>query len=203
MRYDEVYKKILESNYYVFSFEDISSFWPEEKRSSIKQALSRWKADGRIGGLRRGLYELKYPASQNLPDMYLANRMYAPSYVSMETALSHYSLIPDVAMAVVSITPRQTKQYKNEHGLFKYHTVRPKAFNGYVIEKQSGYDVFIAEPEKALADYVYFKSFGGRVFNFKESRLDEKRVRKLNQSKLKGYFDVFNLDVKETLNDYL
>jgi len=203
MRYEEVYKKLLGNKYYVFSFEDISSFWPDEKRSSIKQALSRWKSDGKIGGLRRGLYELEYPVSQNLPDMYLANKMYEPSYVSMETALSHYSLIPEVAMAVVSITARQTKQYKNEHGLFKYHTVRPKAFNGYVMEKQSGYDVFIAEPEKALADYIYFRSFDGRVFDFKESRLDAKRVRRLDQGKLKSYLEVYNLKVKEVLNDYL
>jgi len=202
MRYEEVCEKLLKNKYVVFSIDDISAFWPKENSSSLRQALSRWMRSGKLGSLRKGLYELKYPASQELPDLYLANRMYEPSYISMETALSHYSLIPEAAMAVVSITTRQTKQYKNEHGLFQYHTVRPRAFNGYVMEKQSGYDIFIAEPEKALADYIYFRSFDGRTFDLKESRLDEKRVGKLDLVRLKDYLKVYNLSAKEVLNDY-
>jgi predicted transcriptional regulator of viral defense system len=199
MRFQETYRKLVEKKYYVFSFEDLCVFYTKEKRSSLRQYLSRWKKQGWIGSLRNGLYELTFPEGRGVPDFFIANKMYAPSYISLETALSYYSIIPEVSMAVVSVTSKTTRRFKNTHGLFIYRSIQPEAFHGYVIEKHNGFDVLIAEPEKALVDYCYFKTLRGEKFDRKAERLDKKRLEKLNKKKLDRYAKVYHLDVKELL----
>ena len=102
-------------------------------------------------------------------------------------------------MAVVSVTSKTTRRFKNIHGLFIYRSIQPGAFRGYVIEKHSGFDVLIAEPEKALADYLYFKTLRGTRFDRKAERLDQKRIGQLNKKKLNSYAKIYNLDLKELL----
>ena len=199
MRFQDVYKKLTAKSYYVFSFEDLCMFYPKEMRSSLRQYLSRWKKQGWITTLRKGLYELTYPERRGLPDFFIANKMYDPSYISLETALSYYSLIPEVSMGVVSVTSKITRRFRNSHGLFIYRSVRPEAFRGYVIEKHNGFDVLIAEPEKALADYLYFKTWRKGTFDKEAERLDLKRVARLNKKKLGMYANVYHLNLRETL----
>ena len=200
MRFQETYKKLIEKKYYIFSFEDLCVFYPEEKRSNLRQYLSRWKKQGWLQSLKKGLYELTYPQGRGVPDFYIANKIYAPSYISLETALSYYSIIPEVSMAVVSITAKATRRFKNSHGLFIYRSVRPGSFRGYIIEKHNGFDILIAEPEKALVDYLYFKTLRGGTFDKKAERIDQKRVEQLNKKKLESYAKIYQLDVKAALN---
>ena len=199
MRFQEAYKKFVEKKYYIFSFEDLCVFYPKEKRSSLQQYLSRWKKQGWIGALRKGLYELTFPESRGIPDFFMANKMYAPSYISLETALSYYNMIPEVSMAVMSVTSKTTRRFKNAHGLFVYRSIRPEAFRGYIIEKHNGFDVYMAEPEKALADYLYLKTFRGETFDKKAERIDQKRINQLNKRKLEKYAYDYQLDVRRLL----
>ena len=199
MRFEDLYRLLLEERYYVFSLEDLCTIWPAVKRSSMKQYLSRWNASGWIVRLRKGIYELAFPSTYSLSDMYVANRIYSPSYVSLETALSHYNLIPEVSMAVTSVTSKPTRKFKNLHGLFTYHTVRPKAYRGYRIEVHGGFDVLVAEPEKALVDYLHFARRDGREFSLEEDRLDRRRVSRLSKRRLKSYAQLYGLDLENLL----
>ena len=200
MRFQEVYKKLIEKKYAVFSFGDLGIFYPKERQSNLRQYLSRWKKNGWIGSLRKGLYELSYPENPAVPDFFIANKMYSPSYVSLETALSYYSILPEVSMAVLSVTPKTTRRFKNTHGLFMYRTIKPQAFCGTLIEKHNGFDILIAEPEKALVDYLYFKTLHGGKLDRDAERLDRKRLRKLNKKKLDVYARLYGLNLKELLN---
>lgn len=200
MRFQEVYKKLAGERYFIFSFEDLSAFFPEENRGSLRQYLSRWKKKGWIASLRKSLYELTYPEDHDIPDFFIANKIYAPSYISLETALSYYSILPEVSMAVVSVTPKITRRFKNSHGLFIYHSVQPEAFRGVGIEKHGGLDILIAEPEKALVDFIYFKTRRGGKLDLDAERLDKKRVAGLNEKKLGVYAQAYNLDLKEMLH---
>lgn len=200
VRFQEIYKKLIEKKYYVFSFEDLCVFYPKEKRSNLRQYLSRWKMRGWIQSLRKGLYELTFPESRGIPDFFIANKIYAPSYISLETALSYYSIIPEVSMAVVSVTSKITRRFKNSHGLFIYRSVRPEAFRGYAIENHHGFNVLIAEPEKALVDYLYFKTLHGRPFDKQAERIDRKRMQRLDRKKLESYAEIYQLDVRGLLH---
>ena len=203
MRFQEVYKQLAAKKYFVFSFEELGVFYPDEKRTSLKQYLSRWNRAGWIASLRKGLYELTFPESHAIPDLYIANKVYSPSYVSMETALSHYSIIPEVSMAVVSITSKPTRRFKNFHGLFIYHSIQPKAFGGYFIEKYNGFNVLMAEPEKALVDYLYFKTLHKSEFDIDAQRFDKRRITNFSKKKLKSYAQIYNLNLKEILYAHL
>jgi len=111
MNFKDIYRTLEKNKYYVFSYKDVLSFYPNEKTSSLKKLIYRWKNKEWICTLKRGLYELSYPKDFTIPDMYIANRLYEPSYVSLETALSNYSIIPEVSMAVTSITPKPTRKF--------------------------------------------------------------------------------------------
>ena len=203
MNFESLYRLLERNHYYLFSFQDIMSFYPEEKRDNLKNMLSRWKKKGWIKSLKKGLYELTYPREFVISDMYISNKLYSPSYVSLETALSHYSIIPEVAMAVTAITTKPTRRFKNKHGLFIYRTVKPNIFRGYYVEKQAGFDVLIAEAEKALVDYVYFKSYRSKTFNFNSTRLNANIIAGLNRKEMNRYAKLYNINLKEYIYAYL
>jgi predicted transcriptional regulator of viral defense system len=197
MKFQKLFKILHKHKMYVFTFEDALMFFPEETRQNLKRMVQRWKKQGRLESLKRGLYELTYPDDQHIPDMFIANYLYNPSYVSLETALSNYSIIPEVSMAVTSISAKPTRRFKNKHGLFVYHTVKPAAFTGYYIQKQAGFDIHIAEPEKALVDYLHFKTYRSGKIDFAQERLDKGSIRRLNKKKLNKYAKLYNLNLKE------
>jgi predicted transcriptional regulator of viral defense system len=169
--------------------------YPRETKENLKKLVYRWKRKGWINALKRGLFELVYPRSFNIPDLYIANKLYQPSYVSLETALSYYSIIPEVSMAVTSITTKPTRQYKNNHGLFVYRTVNPEAYNGYNIESIQGFQVFIAEPEKAFVDYLHFKTYRKKRLQLSGERFDRKEIKALRRDKLNGYAKPYRIDI--------
>jgi len=144
MNFKELYRTLEKHKYFVFSFEDLQVFYPNETKDNLKKLIYRWKDKGWISSLKRGLYELTYPKELTIPDLYIANKLYYPSYVSLETALSHYSIIPEISMAVTSITTKPTRRFKNKHGLFIYRTINPQMFSGYTVEKYQTFQVYIA-----------------------------------------------------------
>lgn len=203
MEFKDIFRVLEKNKYYIFSFDDLLCFYPSARKANLKQLLYRWRKKGWVSPLKKGLYELIYPRPFNVSDMHIANCLYAPSYVSLETALSHYSLIPEVAMAVTSVTVKSTRTFKNGHGLFTYRTVKCERFKGYQVEKIGGYEVLIAEPEKALIDYLYFKTYRKKKMNLKAERLDLAGVAKLDRKKMEYYGHMFGLDLKGLLYAYL
>ena len=198
MKFNEVYRTLEKNRYYVFSIEDLLLFYPRETKENLKKLVYRWKKKGWVQSLKRGLYELAYPRDFRIPDIYVANKLYHPSYVSLETALSHYSIIPEISMAVISITTKPTRRFKNMHGLFVYHTIQSEAFTGYYVEKQRGFEFFIAEPEKALVDFLYFRAFRrNKEFDYSEERLDTSLIRRLNKRKLNKYAKLYKINLGE------
>ncbi len=196
MNFTEFYRVIEKNKYYAFSIEGLFTLFPAEKRGNLKKLLYRWKNKGWIYSLKKGLYEIVYPKDFTIPDMHIANILYSPSYVSMETALSNYSIIPEVSMAVKSITTKPTRSFKNKHGLFIYRTVKPCAFVGYYVMKQENFSMLIAEPEKALVDFLYFNAYRNKNFDLKEERLDRDILARLNKRKISKYAKLYNLDMK-------
>jgi len=123
--------------------------------------------------IRRGLYMLAdYPASHYL----IANRLYQPSYISFDTALSFYGIIPEIVYAVTSATTETTREFKADNVRFVYHKIKKEAYTGYKSMKYLDNTILIAEPEKALADYLYFVALGRRGLHYE--RLDLKKIKK-------------------------
>lgn len=124
---------------------------------TLRVQLSLWKKKGWIDSLRRGLYILGREERKQKPSLFfLANQIYIPSYVSLESALSFHGLIPEYVPTITSISVRKTIQFKNELGLFIYQHISSKAFDGFEIVKESqNLTSLMATPEKAIVDFIY------------------------------------------------
>lgn len=153
MRYDEFKKKYLNIPFIIER--DIPG--GKGARQALRNQLNRWQKRGLVLKLKRGIYILNEDDRKRNPGRFvIANQLYAPSYVSLESALAFYGLIPERPADVTSVTTKKTQAISNAHGVFLYQHVKPPAFRGLRREKDaSGIDYFIAEPEKAVVDFLY------------------------------------------------
>ncbi|NTV30213.1 MAG: hypothetical protein HGA80_09055 [Candidatus Omnitrophica bacterium] len=162
----------------------------------MKNQLARWEKKGLIVRLRKGMYLLNEQDRKVTPARtFLANQMYEPSYVSLEYALGLYGLIPERVDTVTSITTRKTAGFKNVWGTFVYQHVTPGAFGGFRMEQDAqGLTSFIAEPEKAVVDFLYFHGKECRAGGVVDLLLGSYRFQNteiLGTGKLMGYARLF------------
>ncbi len=132
--------------------------------------------------IRNGLYVLRLEPPR---EEAIANRLYAPSYISFEYALARCGIIPESVYAITSATTRITREFTVNNKSFTYSHIKKQTYRGYRAEKIDGVTVFIAEPEKALADYLYFVDLKKKTLN---ERLN---VRKLKKKVVMEYARLF------------
>jgi len=127
--------------------------------NQLRFQVSQWRKKGYLHALKRGTYVLdaRFRKAEPSP-LFIANYLLVPSYLSVEYALSHYSLIPERAVAYTSVTTKRTRRFDNVMGSFAYRTVKPPLFFGYAPMQADGQEFLIALPEKALLDFLYLNS---------------------------------------------
>jgi phage terminase large subunit-like protein len=107
--------------------------------------------------VRRGVYTPGPNLHIATPESFLlANHLLGPSYVSLETALSHWGLIPEKVYETTSVTTQKTAVYKTPAGRFSYvHLPSPYYSFGITrVELTKKQTVLMATPEKALCDKI-------------------------------------------------
>ena len=126
----------------------------------LRLQLSRWKQAGKVIQLRRGVYALAEPYRRIRPEPFLlANSLKAASYVSLQSALGYYGMIPEFVPLVTSVTTGRPEEVDTPEGRFLYRHIKTSWFFGYrQVELSSGQVAFVARPEKALLDLAYFSS---------------------------------------------
>jgi predicted transcriptional regulator of viral defense system len=146
------------------------------KPAQIRLQLNRWIKSGKVIQWRRGLYSLAPLYQKETPHPFvIANHLQSASYVSLQSALSYYGMIPDVAQAVTSIASGRSEKLTNPLGSFIFRHMKPVAFFGYtLIPLTAKQNAIIAEPEKALLDLLYLQP-GSDSLPF----LDELRLQNL------------------------
>jgi predicted transcriptional regulator of viral defense system len=150
MRYQELKDQL--KDFIVFSLNDIRKTYPDFHR----RRLNEWQDKGYIKKLRRGYYMFSDLALNEQALYLIANKIYAPSYVSLEAALSYYGLIPEGVYSMTSVSTMKTAEFKAPIARFYYKSIKPMLFFGYRLEVFRGQAYKIAEIEKAFLDYVYF-----------------------------------------------
>lgn len=114
---------------------------------------------GHLIRVKRGLYIVSPETSNQLiSNELIANHILGPSYVSMETALAHYRLIPERVYSTVSLSTSRSKQFTTPLGYFRYIQTTPDYFPiGLRNESTEGtLSYLIATPEKALCDQLVY-----------------------------------------------
>lgn len=185
----QVEEKLKEKGLFVFSpreFCDVLGI--PFKTGSV--FISRNLKSGLFVKLRNNYYMLK----DSYPPLYaIANRLYQPSYISLETALSYYGIIPETVYTVTSVTTKPTREFKTPRAVFSYQRIKKSVFTGYGPVFIEGQVVLLAEAEKALADYLYFVDLEKTSLN---DRLNLKNIRKNKLLTFIGAFERESLKKK-------
>lgn len=124
---------------------------------SVNTKIHALEKEGELVRLKKGLYVVspKVTGQELLPEL-VANHLYGPSYVSMESALRYYGLIPERVYAVRSMTTKHNREFKNEVGAFTYREVADDYFAEGVTQSKTDVPFLIATPEKALCDTIIY-----------------------------------------------
>jgi|SRR5579859_6122569 len=160
--------------------------------ADIRRQLSRWTRAGRLYQLRRGLYALAPPFQKVVPEPFLiANRLVRASYVSCQSALSYYSLIPEYVPVTTSVTTLRPGRWDTPLGSFLVHHIMLDFLRGYrLLELGNGQQAFVATPEKALLDLVHLTPGGDAPAYLTELRLQN--LDRLNLDELHHQADLAN-----------
>jgi hypothetical protein len=123
---------------------------PDSRYGKVKRLL----AQGKLLHVRRGLYCL--PDRQKTHPYELAQYIYGPSYISLESALSYHQLIPETVYTITSVTSKRSKEFSTPFGVFSYQHLPLEGFYTEVsLITENGYSFFMAKPWKAICDYVF------------------------------------------------
>jgi len=162
----------------------------DDRRDAIRVQLSRWMKQGKVIGLRRGMYTLSETyRHMPLSPAVLANPLYRPSYLSGLWALGHYDLIPERVVRFTSVTSRVPRTFENPFGVFDYHNIKQDCFFGFASAGVGNQEFLVAGPEKALLDHWHLTEG-----EWTPERLDEMRyqhVAQVDAERLNSYSQRF------------
>jgi hypothetical protein len=130
--------------------------------SHVRRQLSRWTKAKKVIQLKRGLYTLAQPYRKVNPHPFLiANKLVKGTYVSLQSALAYYGMIPEFVPVTLSMTTRSTASWDTPLGEFQFHHIVSDQFSGYHVARvMEDQPVYLAAPEKALLDLVHLTPGG-------------------------------------------
>lgn len=111
----------------IFRLSDILKIYPDFD----SRRLHEWQKKGYITKLIKGCYIFNSIEMEEAVLFQIANVLAGPSYVSLESALSHYHFIPEQSFSITSVTTLKTNHYETPKGSFLYRSVKPSLFFGY------------------------------------------------------------------------
>lgn len=181
----EIIKKLSSKNIPLFSLNEIGALLLINNQQTLYKRVDRLSKSKILKKLVKGKY---YFTLNDVNDFTMANFLYQPSYISMQSALSFHSIMTGFSYQITSICIKKPKTIEIDEKDFVYSKITPKLFWGW--EKKE--DFLIAKPEKALLDYVYFASKGLVSLDWEEivvEKLDKRLllewVEKYNNSVIK------------------
>ena len=178
----------------VFSIADVEKQFP----SMNPMNLVRWQSHGYILKLRNRWYAFNDAESHENLEWLAANLIYAPSYVSLHTALSWYNLIPEMVVPTTSVSTRKTNRFSTPIGDFDYHRIKPELFGfGYILENmdasrnKKSRKIMVATPQKAVLDFFYINSFYDTEKDMEDLRLNDTELANTLNKEFYQYLEMY------------
>ena len=173
----------------VFSTQDIRKAFPD---FDVRR-LVEWQQKGYLKRVVNRWYCFAARPIDEFCLQYVANRIYQPSYVSMESALSFYGLIPEAVYQIISVSSRKTNRFETSVGIFNYRHLKPSLLFGYRLVPWQDFHIRMAQPEKLILDYLYLRPELAEPADFAALRINgEVLTELLDQEKLYRYLKLFN-----------
>ncbi|MEN9446981.1 MAG: hypothetical protein RJA25_271 [Bacteroidota bacterium] len=175
----------------------VAEMLPEYNRPNDK--ISELLKNGELLAVRRGLYVPGPETDLSIPNSFLiANHLRGPSYISLESALSYWNIIPERVYQISSVTLKTTKNYTTPIGRFSYQYLAAPyySFGVQSVKLAAQQTALIASPEKALCDKIILTSgvllrsiSQTRDFLLDDMRMDEEILRTLNISTIQSWIE--------------
>lgn len=177
------------SDYPVFSLQDVRKIF---SGFSYRQ-LDRWEKKGYLKKIKRGFYCFSAQGFNQNFLFYAANKIYSPSYVSLETALKYYGFIPEEIFQTTSMSTKKTTSFETPIGNFSYRRMKPSLYWGYRLVEFGKQKVLLAEPEKAILDYLYVHPNLKAAHDFEGMRMNVGEFRThVNLERFQKYLAAFH-----------
>ncbi|MCC6643607.1 hypothetical protein IT411_02560 [Candidatus Peregrinibacteria bacterium] len=177
------------SIYPIFSLQDVRKVFSD---FSYRQ-LDRWEKKGYLKKVKRGFYCFGTQIVDQNFLFYTANKIYAPSYVSLEIALKYYGLIPEEIFQITSVGTKKATNFETAVGNFSYRRIKPSLYFGYRLIDFGQQKMLLAESEKAVLDYLYVHPNLKTSADFEGMRINVDEFRTgINIDKFQQYLKNFN-----------
>jgi predicted transcriptional regulator of viral defense system len=138
-------------SYPAISINEMGKAFPQFDR----KVLVDWQKKGYLLKIRNGWYAFTIKERQTKDLFWIANRLYVPSYVSLQSALSFHGLIPEGVFSITSVSTLKTASFESAAGNFTYRNIKSTMMFGYELLEHGNFRIKMAGPEKALLDYLY------------------------------------------------
>lgn len=195
MTWQSIRKAISQQDGHPLSHSIVLSFLRGYKRPNDK--IHELVKENVLLPLKKGFYVAGPSLEASKPEPYpVANVLYGPSYISLQTALSYHGMIPESVYEIASMTTKASRSFSTPIGVFSY-TKLPLPYYAYGIEQlqlTSKQRALMASPEKALCDTIVATSgivFRSRVqardYVLENLRIDETRLRSLNATMMESW----------------
>jgi predicted transcriptional regulator of viral defense system len=157
---------------------------PDSRYGIVKRLLKQ----RRMLHIRRGLYYLNQSQDFLKPHPFeLAQYIYAPSYISLESALGYHQLIPEAVYAVTSVCIKRSKEFHTPIGVFSYlHLPVENFYTEVELITENNYRFMMAKPWKAICDYIYCykKNWDGLLPLIKSLRINRDDLPELREKEI-------------------
>lgn len=175
----------------IFTLTDVVKHFPDDPPHQIQTQLSRFVKRKLLTKIKRNIYVFD---SKKIDELYLAHLLYSPSYISLETALHYYGIIPDIPQQITCLTPITTKKILAQKTFYSYTKIKTPLYWGYLQIPSPKSDSFfpMAEKEKAFLDYLYIR----KIIIIDDLRID---MSKFDINKLRTYIKHFPLWVQKII----
>ncbi len=186
MQYVELKEAL--KDFTIFSLNDIKRI----DRSFFRTRLNEWQGKGYIKKVIKGYYIFSDLELNENALFEIANKIYKPSYISFETALSFYHLIPESVYGITSASTRRTYKFKTQMAEFSYRTIKPELFFGYELVSYKNKRFKIASIEKTILDYFYINSHIKKENDFLSLRTNKDIfLKQVNEEKVYHFLEKF------------
>jgi len=163
---------------------------------AVRDALRRYEALGLVERISTKIHINHF--NQHFSPRDLVNVLRPRSYISLESALVERGIITQSPAILTCVTPGYPQSFRSKSVSIVYRKISPALYWGYE-EKATRYNKYlIAEPEKALLDWIYLNRQEGLP-----TPLDELHLQFLTPAKLRDYALRFPRTVSETVKDFL
>ncbi len=161
-------------------------------RNKIKHSTK----SGDLIHIKQGLYILGQNYNRKYSREVISGMLYGPSAISTEYALSFHGFIPERVEKITSICFKRDKSFNTPIGLFSYkYLPLEKYIIGIQYHQTELGNYFIASPEKALCDKIYFSSINlkSEILDYllEELRIDRIQLQNLDINLLTKLSEIY------------